>query len=72
LPVGNSFGQSGVGSSWCPSFATKIGTHGHGLQFEVDAMVERIISELSDRTYETTLAVCGACCFVSLLLAATI
>jgi hypothetical protein len=35
-------------------------------------MVERIISELSDRTYETTLAVCGACCFVSLLLAATV
>jgi hypothetical protein len=35
-------------------------------------VVERIISELSDKVYETTLAVCGTCCFVSLLLAATV
>jgi hypothetical protein len=35
-------------------------------------MVERIISELSEKSYETTLAVCATCCFVSLLLAATV
>jgi hypothetical protein len=35
-------------------------------------MVERMISGLSGRAYETTLAVSGACCFVSLLLAATL
>lgn len=35
-------------------------------------MVERIISELSDKTYETILGICAVCCFVSLLLAATV
>jgi hypothetical protein len=35
-------------------------------------MVERIISELSDRSYETILGVFGACSFISLLLAATV
>ena len=29
------------------------------------------MSELSDWAYEATLAFCAACCFVSLLLAAT-
>jgi hypothetical protein len=37
-----------------------------------DAMVKRIVSELSDRSYEMTLAVCAAGCFMSLLLAATV
>jgi hypothetical protein len=35
-------------------------------------MAGRIVSELSDNSYETILAVCGACCFVSLFLAATV
>lgn len=35
-------------------------------------MIERIISELSDKSYEAILGVCAACCFVSLLLAAAI
>jgi len=35
-------------------------------------MVERIISELSDKAYETILGICAACCFVSLFLAATV
>jgi hypothetical protein len=35
-------------------------------------MVERIIAELSDKTYETILGICAACCFMSLLLAATV
>jgi hypothetical protein len=35
-------------------------------------MVERIKSELSDKSYEMALAVCAACGFVSMLLAGTI
>jgi hypothetical protein len=35
-------------------------------------MVERIISQLSDKTYETILGICADCCFLSLLLAATV
>jgi hypothetical protein len=35
-------------------------------------MVERIISELSDNSYETILGICGVCSFISLLLAATV
>jgi hypothetical protein len=42
------------------------------LQFVRVAMVERIVSELSDKAYETTLVIYAACCFGSLLLAATI
>jgi hypothetical protein len=34
-------------------------------------MVERIKSELSGKSYESVLAICAACGFVSLLLAAT-
>ena len=35
-------------------------------------MVERIISELSDKAYETILGIFAVGCFVSLLLAATV
>jgi hypothetical protein len=35
-------------------------------------MVERIVSGLFDNPYETILGICATCCFVSLLLAATI
>jgi hypothetical protein len=35
-------------------------------------MVNRIISELSDKSYETVLAIFGACGLVSLFLAATV
>jgi hypothetical protein len=35
-------------------------------------MIDRIVSELSDKSYETILAVCGACGLVSLFLAATV
>jgi hypothetical protein len=34
-------------------------------------MVERIISQLSDKTYETILGICAACYFLSLLLPTT-
>jgi hypothetical protein len=35
-------------------------------------MVGRIVSKLSENAYEATLAVCGICCFGSLILAATV
>jgi hypothetical protein len=35
-------------------------------------MVERMVSGLFDNPYETILGIFAACCFVSLLLAATI
>jgi hypothetical protein len=35
-------------------------------------MIERIFSKLADNAYEATLAVCGICCFGSLILAATV
>lgn len=35
-------------------------------------MVQRIKSELFDKSYEMVLAVCAACGFVSLLLAGTV
>jgi hypothetical protein len=38
------------------------------LDYWGDAMTERIISELSDKSYETILGLCAACCIVSLLL----
>ena len=35
-----------------------------------DAMIERIVSKLSDNSYEATLAVCAVCSVASLILAA--
>jgi flagellar biosynthesis protein FliQ len=35
-------------------------------------MTERIISELFDKSYETVLGICAACCIVSLLLAGSV
>jgi hypothetical protein len=35
-------------------------------------MVERIKSELSGKSYEMVLAVCGACSFISMFLAGTV
>jgi hypothetical protein len=35
-------------------------------------MTERIISELSDKLYETILGICAACCIGSLFLAASV
>jgi hypothetical protein len=72
LPVRNTFRQMAVGSSCRPSFAMKFGSLGGRLQFAGDAMINRIISELSDKSYETVLAICGACGLVSLFLAATV
>ena len=46
-------------------------TLSHHNSWEV-AMVERIVSGLFDNPYETILGIFAACCFVSLLLAATI
>ena len=42
------------------------------VQFVERAMVERLMTELSDPRYETWLALCGMSCVASLLLAGTI
>jgi hypothetical protein len=61
-----------IGSSGRRSFAMKSGSLRRRLQFVGDAMIDRIVSELCDKSYEAVLAVCGVCGLVSLFLAATV
>jgi len=59
--------------SACLSLATMSeGNPNSFVQFVERAMVERLMTELSDPRYETWLALCGMSCVASLLLAGTI
>jgi hypothetical protein len=57
----------------CLSLATMSdGNLNSFVQFVERAMVQRLITELSDPRYETWLTICGASCVASLLLAGTV
>jgi hypothetical protein len=59
--------------SECLSLATiSEGTPNSLVEYGERAMVQRLITELSDPRYETWLTICGASCVASLLLAGTI
>jgi hypothetical protein len=72
-PIGNTSAPMLPVPSACLSLATiSEGSPNSLVQFVERAMVQRLMTELSDPRYETWLTICGASCVASLLLAGTI